>query len=95
MDAQVLLLMDPGAELGWAELSETLPSVGGDREHNCHQQKLNSQQEFFFGDNTVLIFKCLSSHFNVFKIVFKGNVHKSVKSSLLTYNVWANATLRF
>lgn len=48
MDAQVLLLMDPGAELGWAELSETLPSVGGDREHNCHQQKLNSQQEFTF-----------------------------------------------
>lgn len=39
MDAQVLLLMDPGAELGWAELSETLPSVGGDREHNCHQHK--------------------------------------------------------
>lgn len=26
MDAQVLLLMDPGAELGWAELSDTLPS---------------------------------------------------------------------
>lgn len=25
-DAQVLLLMDPGAELGWAELSDTLPS---------------------------------------------------------------------
>ena len=28
MDAQVLLLRDPGAELGWAELSDTLPSVG-------------------------------------------------------------------
>lgn len=26
MDAQVLLLMDPGAELGWAVLSDTLPS---------------------------------------------------------------------
>lgn len=28
MDAQVLLLMDPGAELGWAVLSDTLPSAG-------------------------------------------------------------------
>lgn len=26
MDAQVLLLMDPGAELGWAVLSDPLPS---------------------------------------------------------------------
>lgn len=26
MDAQVLLLMDPGAELGWTVLSDTLPS---------------------------------------------------------------------
>lgn len=25
-DLQVLLLIDPGAELGWAVLSETLPS---------------------------------------------------------------------
>lgn len=33
MDAQVLLLMDPGAELGWAELSDTLPSAGGERKH--------------------------------------------------------------
>lgn len=33
MDAQVLLLMDPGAELGWAVLSDTLPSAGGEREH--------------------------------------------------------------
>lgn len=31
MDAQVLLLMDPGAELGWAVLSDTLPSAGGER----------------------------------------------------------------
>lgn len=31
MDAQVLLLIDPGAELGWAELSERLPSRGGER----------------------------------------------------------------
>lgn len=29
MDAQVLLLIDPGAELGWAELSDRLPSGGG------------------------------------------------------------------
>lgn len=28
MTAQVLLLMDPGAELGWAVLSDTLPSAG-------------------------------------------------------------------
>lgn len=28
MDVQVLLLMDPGAELGWAVLSDTLPSAG-------------------------------------------------------------------
>lgn len=28
MDAQVLLLMDPGAELDWAVLSDTLPSAG-------------------------------------------------------------------
>ncbi len=39
MDAQVLLLMDPGAELGWAELSDTLPSAGGKREHTCYQHK--------------------------------------------------------
>jgi len=38
MAAQVLLLMDPGAELGWAVLSDTLPSAGGEREHTCHQQ---------------------------------------------------------
>lgn len=34
MDAQVLLLMDPGAELGWAVLSDTLPSAGGEREQH-------------------------------------------------------------
>lgn len=34
MDAQVLLLIDPGAELGWAELSDRLPSGGGERKHN-------------------------------------------------------------
>ena len=39
MDAQVLLLMDPGAELGWAELSDTLPSVGRGRKHTRHQHK--------------------------------------------------------
>lgn len=27
MGAQALLLIDPGAELDWAELSDTLPSV--------------------------------------------------------------------
>lgn len=32
MDAQVLLLMDPGAELGWVVLSDTLPSAGGRKE---------------------------------------------------------------
>lgn len=37
MDAQVLLLMDPGAELGWAVLSDTLPSAGREREYNCQQ----------------------------------------------------------
>lgn len=37
MDAQVLLLMDPGAELGWTVLSDTLPSAGNEREHICHR----------------------------------------------------------
>lgn len=37
MDVQVLLLMDPGAELGWAVLSDTLPSAGGEREYTSHQ----------------------------------------------------------
>lgn len=32
MDAQVLLLIDPGAELGWAELSDRLPSGRGGEE---------------------------------------------------------------
>lgn len=36
MDAQVLLLMEPGAELGWAVLSDTLPSAGGEREYSCY-----------------------------------------------------------
>lgn len=40
MGVQVLLLRDPGAELGWAGLSDTLPSAGGEREstsdtHTC------------------------------------------------------------
>lgn len=30
--AQALLLIGPGAELDWAELSDTLPSVGGEAE---------------------------------------------------------------
>lgn len=37
MDAQVLLLIDPGAELGWAELSERLPSAGGERKQDERQ----------------------------------------------------------
>lgn len=50
MDAQVLLLMDPGAELGWAELSDTLPSVGGEREHTCHHHKGHlTERIHFFG----------------------------------------------
>lgn len=38
MDAQVLLLRDPGAELGWAELSERLPSGGGERKQDKRHQ---------------------------------------------------------
>lgn len=46
MDAQVLLLRDPGAELGWAELSERLPSGGGERKQDkCHQYNLLSLVE--------------------------------------------------
>lgn len=37
VDAQVLLLIDPGAELGWAELSERLPSGGGERKQDKRQ----------------------------------------------------------
>lgn len=48
MDAQVLLLMDPGAEPGWAEPSVTLPSVGREREHTCHQTKACSRRENTF-----------------------------------------------
>lgn len=33
MNAQVLLLMELGAELGWAVLSDTLPSAGEKRKH--------------------------------------------------------------
>lgn len=39
MDAQVLLLIEPGAELGWAELSDTLPSVVRTEETHRHQNK--------------------------------------------------------
>lgn len=48
MDAQVLLLIDPGAELGWAELSDTLPSVGGRKGTHCHQSKTHLTQRFHF-----------------------------------------------
>lgn len=61
MDAQVLLLMDPGAELGWAVLSDTLPSAGGEREHTCHQHRLTSE----IIDSSVTITNGLSSGYNV------------------------------
>lgn len=48
MDAQVLLLIDPGAELGWAELSDRLPSGGGERKHNM-RTKVILQPFFFLG----------------------------------------------
>lgn len=38
MDAQVLLLMDPGAELGWAVLSDTLPSAGEKTKRKVNKQ---------------------------------------------------------
>lgn len=63
MDAQVLLLMDPGAELGWAVLSDTLPSAGGEREHTCHQHKANFTE--IIVDSSVMILNCLSSDNNV------------------------------
>lgn len=47
MDAQVLLLIDPGAELGWAELSDRLPSGGGERKHNM-RTKVILQATLFF-----------------------------------------------
>ena len=48
MDAQVLLLMDPGAELGWAELSDTLPSVGREREDNRHEHSSSHRNNLAF-----------------------------------------------
>lgn len=48
MDAQVLLLIDPGAELGWAELSDRLPSGRGERKHNKSQDKSHLTSYFFF-----------------------------------------------
>lgn len=38
MDAQVLLLMDPGAELGWAVLSDTLPSAGEEANRSVNKR---------------------------------------------------------
>lgn len=52
MDAQVLLLMDPGAELGWAELSDTLPSAGGEREHTSPTQRLCHRNNWQFSVDT-------------------------------------------
>lgn len=55
MDAQVLLLRDPGAELGWAELSDTLPSAGGREGTHGHPNKTRlttrrNQNQEEFGD---------------------------------------------
>lgn len=41
MDVQVLLLMDPGAELGWAVLSDTLPSAGREEMNNLPKNPLH------------------------------------------------------
>lgn len=46
MDAQVLLLMEPGAELGWAVLSDTLPSAGGERKYSCYCQSISLSWAF-------------------------------------------------
>ncbi len=62
MDAQVLLLMDPGAELGWAELSDTLPSAGGERKHTRQQHNANFTEIIHC---SALILNCLSSDSNV------------------------------
>lgn len=48
MDAQVLLLRDPGAELGWAELSDTLPSVGESGNTSSPKQNSSYIQLFTF-----------------------------------------------
>lgn len=44
--AQALLLIGPGAELDWAELSDTLPSVGEEAETliNTREQQQTQQQ---------------------------------------------------
>lgn len=43
--AQALLLIGPGAELDWAELSDTLPSVGEEAETliNTREQQQTEQ----------------------------------------------------
>lgn len=43
MNAQVLLLMDPGAELGWAVLSDTLPSAGEVTKRMLSKEMLQTQ----------------------------------------------------
>lgn len=59
MDAQVLLLRDPGAELGWAELSDTLPSAGGREGTHGHTNRTRlttrRNQESFKGINKPLL----------------------------------------
>lgn len=67
MDAQVLLLIDPGAELGWAELSDTLPSVVRTGE-KCHQNKTHLTQRIHSARYTMLVSTLLSSDLTVFKI---------------------------
>lgn len=61
MDVQVLLLMDPGAELGWAVLSDTLPSAGGEREYTSHQ-KTSGIKNTCFGHPSSDYKKCLLGH---------------------------------
>lgn len=66
MDAQVLLLIDPGAELGWAELSDRLPSGGG-RGNNMRTKAI--LQSLFFLDDSVFRYNCLASDDNAFQLV--------------------------
>lgn len=79
MDAQVLLLIDPGAELGWAELSDTLPSVGGRKGTHCHQNKTHLTQRIHFCWQIAVLIR----DYNAFKIniYVLDNIQKSLKSS--------------
>lgn len=55
MDAQVLLLIDPGAELGWAEPSDTLPSVERTGETHVTKKKTHLTQRIHSGRDTMLV----------------------------------------